>query len=133
MQQHQALAGGLPGSGQNQQQQRGWASYIISSLLSPGEREYHDGDEEDEDEDEEYDERIRREALAAGEGFGLGTGGEGFGTTRAFQDFSTDELDVGGGDEGWSELRAETVECEVPIRVWPGNTAFRPMEVVFDV
>jgi hypothetical protein len=41
--------------------------------------------------------------------------------------------EVGGGDAGWRELRVERVECEVPIRVWPGNTAFKAMEVVFDV
>jgi hypothetical protein len=38
-----------------------------------------------------------------------------------------------GGDEGWRETTLETVECEVPIRVWPGNTAFKPLDVVFDV
>ncbi|KAI0294813.1 Rgp1-domain-containing protein [Russula brevipes] len=35
--------------------------------------------------------------------------------------------------EGWRELAVETVECEVPVTVWPGNTAFRPEDVVFDV
>jgi hypothetical protein len=39
----------------------------------------------------------------------------------------------GGGEEGWTAVKVETVECEVPIRVWPGNTAFKAMEVVFDV
>lgn len=34
---------------------------------------------------------------------------------------------------GWEEMRVELVECEVPVRVWPGNTAFRAPEVVFDV
>lgn len=43
------------------------------------------------------------------------------------------ERDYGGGRSGWREVRVETVECEVPIRVWPGNTAFKTMEVVFDV
>ncbi|EKM77019.1 hypothetical protein AGABI1DRAFT_130745 [Agaricus bisporus var. burnettii JB137-S8] len=33
----------------------------------------------------------------------------------------------------WKEVKLETVECEVPIRVWPGNTAFRAVDVVFDV
>lgn len=45
------------------------------------------------------------------------------------------------GDEGaglgdeveWREVNAEMVECEVPIRVWPGNTAFKATDVVFDV
>ncbi|KXN88037.1 Protein sat1 [Leucoagaricus sp. SymC.cos] len=38
-----------------------------------------------------------------------------------------------GGGEGWKEVKLETVECEVPIKVWPGNTAFRAVDVVFDV
>jgi len=40
---------------------------------------------------------------------------------------SARELDVG------EALALETVECEVPIKVWPGNTAFKAMDVVFDV
>ena len=43
------------------------------------------------------------------------------------------EVDIGAGEEGWRELVVETVECEVPVTVWPGNTAFRPEDVVFDV
>ena len=43
------------------------------------------------------------------------------------------EVDLGAGEEGWRELGVETVECEVPVMVWPGNTAFRPEDVVFDV
>ena len=31
------------------------------------------------------------------------------------------------------DVRAEMVECEVPVRVWPANTAFKATEVVFDV
>ena len=47
-----------------------------------------------------------------------------------------DELDE--GDEGevedeWSTVKVETVECEVPIKVWPGNTAFKASDVVFNV
>ncbi|KAF5355720.1 hypothetical protein D9756_004398 [Leucocoprinus leucothites] len=53
-------------------------------------------------------------------------------------DFAND----GGGEEGqgqgqgqvqWKEVKLETVECEVPIKVWPGNTAFRAVDVIFDV
>lgn len=44
-----------------------------------------------------------------------------------------DQRDYGGGDEGWKHIKVETVECEVPIKVWPGNTAFKAMDVVFDV
>ncbi|KAH8806930.1 Rgp1-domain-containing protein [Flagelloscypha sp. PMI_526] len=44
---------------------------------------------------------------------------------------------VGGHNVGrkwkWREAKKETVECEVPIRVWPGNTAFKAGDVVFDV
>jgi hypothetical protein len=43
-------------------------------------------------------------------------------------------VDFSGEEEGgWKEVKLETVECEVPIRVWPGNTAFRAVDVVFDV
>lgn len=44
------------------------------------------------------------------------------------------EFDLGAGEEDeWREIAVETVECEVPVMVWPGNTAFRPEDVVFDV
>ncbi|KAG8220206.1 Rgp1-domain-containing protein [Butyriboletus roseoflavus] len=39
----------------------------------------------------------------------------------------------GDDEDEWKEVRVETVECEVPISVWPGNTAFKAMDVVFDV
>jgi RAB6A-GEF complex partner protein 2 len=41
--------------------------------------------------------------------------------------------DVGGGEDGWKPLDVETVECEVPIKVWPGNTAYRAVDAVFDL
>ncbi|KAF9242341.1 Rgp1-domain-containing protein [Melanogaster broomeanus] len=41
--------------------------------------------------------------------------------------------DKGDEEDKWKEVRVETVECEVPINVWPGNTAFKAMDVVFDV
>ena len=41
--------------------------------------------------------------------------------------------EIGESEGEWREVRAEMVECEVPIRVWPGNTAFKATEVVFDV
>jgi len=40
---------------------------------------------------------------------------------------------VAENDEGWVAVKTETVECEVPIRVWPGNTAFKAADVVFEV
>jgi RAB6A-GEF complex partner protein 2 len=45
-----------------------------------------------------------------------------------------DERDiVSENDEGWTTVKVETVECEVPIKVWPGNTAFKAVDVVFEV
>lgn len=67
--------------------------------------------------------------MSEGEGGGVHDGDE----------MLTDEDDAGedGGDadlgEEWREIAVETVECEVPVMVWPGNTAFRPEDVVFDV
>ena len=109
---------------QQQQQQRttkSWAEFLASPLLllsaTSSEREYHDGDEYVGDGEEEE---------GGGEGGYDGikpdlAGGVGVG------------VDYGGGEEGWREVRLETVECEVPIKVWPGNTAFKAMDVVFDV
>ncbi|KZT24659.1 Rgp1-domain-containing protein [Neolentinus lepideus HHB14362 ss-1] len=61
----------------------------------------------------------------------VGAAGEGTG----YHDGDEDVEDVEGKDDQdrWQELKVETVECEVPIKVWPGNTAFKAMEVVFDV
>ncbi|KAF8845538.1 Rgp1-domain-containing protein [Paxillus ammoniavirescens] len=63
----------------------------------------------------------------------LGTG------EREYHD-GDEEVDEGVEREGegdredeWKEVKVETVECEVPISVWPGNTAFKAMDVVFDV
>lgn len=91
---------------------RSWTSFITSSFLGGSEREYHDGDEADDEEDEEgvYD------GIKADLDGGVGTG-----------------VNFGGGEAGWKETKVETVECEVPIKVWPGNTVFKPVDVVFDV
>ena len=42
-------------------------------------------------------------------------------------------VNFGDKDDGWRPVRVETVECELPIKVWPGNTAFKALDVVFDV
>jgi RAB6A-GEF complex partner protein 2 len=99
---------------------RAWSQYIVSSILygsadPESEREYHDGDVigDDEAEDEggrEYDGIIPD--LAGGVGVGV---------------------DYGNGEDGWRDVKVEMVECEVPVRVFPGNTAFKAMDVVFDV
>ncbi|KAK7047236.1 Golgi membrane exchange factor (Ric1p-Rgp1p) subunit [Paramarasmius palmivorus] len=96
-----------------------WASYLTSSILGSVEETYHDGDEDSEgyeyshrDEEEDGYDGIKPDPM----------GGVGSGVDYA-----------GGSDANWEEVRIETVECEVPIRVWPGNTAFKPSDVVFDV
>ncbi|KAI6040056.1 Rgp1-domain-containing protein [Pisolithus marmoratus] len=81
-----------------------WTQYLVSSLLGSGERRYHDGDEEEVEE------------------------GEGESEEGRWPEPKEEE-----NERGWKEVKVETVECEVPIRVWPGNTAFNAMEVVFDV
>ncbi|KIM39016.1 hypothetical protein M413DRAFT_447380 [Hebeloma cylindrosporum] len=117
---------------QQQQQQlfspRAWSQFLVSSILYGNagegtEREYHDGDTlgmgDDDDEagfgrsgidDDGYDGIIPD--MAGGVGVGV---------------------DYAGGEEGWRDVRLETVECEVPVKVFPGNTAFRALDVVFDV
>lgn len=37
-----------------------------------------------------------------------------------------------GSRSQWKPLEVHTVECEVPVSVWPGATAFRPRESVFE-
>ena len=74
-----------------------WASYLMTSFLGTGEREYHDGDDIGDDGDV---------PLPSGEGE---------------------------GDEDWREVQVEVVECEVPVVVWPGSTAFSALDVVFDL
>ncbi|TFK71687.1 Rgp1-domain-containing protein [Pluteus cervinus] len=127
---------------QQQQQQHGrsqsWAAFFAASFLGGStEREYHDGDEdiyedggdlenpgspfekgarrpgqtkEHEEEDGGYD------GIKPDLGGGVGVG-----------------VDFSGGEEGWNDVKLETVECEVPIKVWPGNTAFKAVDVVFEV
>ncbi|KAG5636929.1 hypothetical protein H0H81_006362 [Sphagnurus paluster] len=91
---------------------RTWSSFFTTSLFGTSEREFHDGDMEDEDGDGDgvYD-GIKPD-MAGGVGVGV---------------------NFGGGEEGWKDVKLETVECEVPIKMWPGNTAFKPADIVFDV
>lgn len=119
-----------------------WTAFFASYLSPSMEREYHDGDEMV-DEDEHQDEEDHAEHGSGGGTFG--------GSTASFSSDDTDEdggydgikpdfaggvgkgVDFGGGEEGWRNVRLEMVECEVPVRVWPGNTAFKAMDVVFEV
>ena len=80
-----------------------WGQFLVASILG--------ANEEDEDDDKAQE----------GDNMWDGDGEE------------EDQRDFGGGDEGWKRIKLETVECEVPIKVWPGNTAFKAMDVIFDV
>lgn len=42
------------------------------------------------------------------------------------------EADEDPEQEAWTSVGVQTVECEVPVSVWPGATAFRPRESVFE-
>ncbi|KAI0327316.1 Rgp1-domain-containing protein [Cubamyces sp. BRFM 1775] len=48
------------------------------------------------------------------------------------EELEEDEDEVG-AEDAWRDVKVEMVECEVPVKVWPGNTAFKATEVVFDV
>jgi len=41
------------------------------------------------------------------------------------------EPDGLGAENEWQVMPLETLECVIPIKVWPGNTAFRPNEIEF--
>jgi hypothetical protein len=69
-----------------------------------------------------------------GEGGGVHDGDEVLSEDEDDADEGGGEVDFGAGEEDeWREIAVETVECEIPVMVWPGNTAFRPEDVVFDV
>jgi len=57
----------------------------------------------------------------------------GAGSERYRDGDGLDEEDEREAEEEWSTVKVETVECEVPIKVWPGNTAFKASDVVFNV
>jgi len=57
----------------------------------------------------------------------------GSGTERYHDGDELDEGDEREVEEEWLGVKVETVECEVPIKVWPGNTAFKASDVVFNV
>lgn len=90
---------------------KSWAAFFAASFLGSSERGYHDGDEEEEEEEE-----VGYDGVKPDMGGGVGVG-----------------VNFGGGEEGWNDIKLETVECEVPIKLWPGNTAFKATEIVFDV
>ncbi|KAG5718894.1 Retrograde Golgi transport protein RGP1 like protein [Termitomyces sp. T112] len=102
----------------------GWGAFLAASLFGAGtgtagieagtesgDVEGYDEEEEGEEEEEEGYDGIKPD-LAGGVGVGVS---------------------YGGGEDGWKDVRMETVECEVPVRIWPGNTAFKAADIVFDV
>jgi hypothetical protein len=93
-----------PGGAAPAVQRQGWAAWAASLIASTDEKSFHDGDDMDE------------EAMGGDDAKAAAEAG-----------------DVGGGEEGWKEIGVERVECEVPLSVWPGNTAFKATDVVFDV
>lgn len=101
---------------------RSWAQLLYDSVwntvstigMEDGRNQHHDGNESDVESrmgDERSYDGIKPD-LAGGVGVGV---------------------NFAGGEKGWREVKLETVECEVPIKVWPGNTAFRALDVAFDV
>jgi RAB6A-GEF complex partner protein 2 len=97
-----------PRKNETQKRASSWTSFLTASLLGVPEEEEKMGDEGEGD--GEYD------GVRGSKEGGVGEG-----------------VNFGGGGEGWEDMRLETVECEVPIKVWPGNTAFKAVEVVFHV
>lgn len=107
-----------PVSQETQNIRQSWAAFFASSIIGTSmESAFHDGDEGDEqdvdghDEDEGVYDGVKPDRAG-----GVGVG-----------------VNFGGGEEGWRDVKLETVECEVPIKLWPGNTAFKAVDVVFDV
>ena len=108
-------------TGDEKMKPRSWTQFLYDSVWGTvsvvGDEDgnqHHDGDGSDEEggiSDEKGYDGIKPD-LAGGVGVGV---------------------DFAGGERGWNEVKLEMVECEVPIRVWPGNTAFRALDVVFDV
>jgi hypothetical protein len=81
-------------------------TYLTSSLLGL----------EDASEPELNDEEVEYDGVRGGEDGGVGVG-----------------VNYEGAKQGWQDVCMETVECELPIRVWAGNTVFKAVDVEFDV
>ncbi|KAF9527145.1 Rgp1-domain-containing protein [Crepidotus variabilis] len=125
---------------------KSWSQFFVSSLfgdpgneVQPDEKRYHDGDDLDSLADAEDD----RDSLRSGSvsldklstQSGL-TGGEPVEYDGIIPNLGGGVgvgVDFVGGEDGWKEVKLETVECEVPVKIYPGNTAFKALDVVFDV
>lgn len=127
---------------------KSWSQFFVSTLFGDPEpqhdkeKTYHDGDdldsladasvEADDERNSVIDEsqRMSKSLEKLGDAGDLAeydgilpdlAGGVGIG------------VDFIGGEDGWKEVKLETVECEVPVKVFPGNTAFKAVDVIFDV
>ncbi|KAJ2915635.1 hypothetical protein MD484_g4759, partial [Candolleomyces efflorescens] len=138
-----------------------WTAFFASYLSPSGatEREYHDGDELVEDDDSGYGDSgsimspYRRSSSTGKRSSGFLGSFIGSYANDSEDDYIGSHnadpgydgikpdlaggvgkgVDFGNGEDGWRHVKLEMVECEVPVRVWPGNTAFRTMDVVFEV
>lgn len=139
----ESLKGHQRGASQILATPRIWSQFIVSSLLygnlpEDTEREYHDGDvlgmgDDDDDVGDGFADRAgggKKSFLGGGDGM------EGEGYDGIIPDLAGGVgvgVDYAGGEDGWRDVKLETVECEVPVKVYPGNTAFKALDVVFDV
>lgn len=120
--------------------ERSWSQLLVSSLLGGHANAdvaetvpiQDDGDESYDDRNDSEEERDTNAILEKLE-TGISTLEEYDGILPDLAGGVGRGVDYLGGEEGWSEVRLETVECEVPVKVFPGNTAFRALDVVFDV
>lgn len=123
-------AGGGGNEGEKAKPTKSWGEFFASAFLGPTENAFHDGDVDpyssDENGSDGDDSSFSSSDEPRGRTRGRGGGGQGGGKGKG-------EEELGGGKDGWTELGVEMVECEVPVKVWPGNTAFRAMDVLFDV
>ncbi|KAH6905798.1 Rgp1-domain-containing protein [Coprinopsis sp. MPI-PUGE-AT-0042] len=131
-----------------------WSAFFASYIMpSAEEKQYHDGDELEDEEDEKMSQstnsltgsragtRTSVDSSTYASSNPSVTGlGPGSSEPEVYDGVKPDfaggvgvGVDFEGGKVGWTEVRVETVECEVPLRVWPGNTAFRALDVVFEV
>lgn len=127
-------AGGVGGENEGEKgKTKSWGEFFASAFLGPTENAFHDGDLDSYSSDEDGEEDgngsdLDSSSVSSGSPGMRGRAGNG----RKGKGGKGEE-DLGGGKDGWTELGVEMVECEVPVKVWPGNTAFRAMDVLFDV
>jgi RAB6A-GEF complex partner protein 2 len=141
-------------SGSRTNSNSSWSAFFASYIMPAAEeKQYHDGDELEDEEDEKMSQSTNslsgsragtRASLDSSTFASSNPSITGLGAVptepEVYDGVKTDfaggvgvGVDFEGGKVGWTEVRVETVECEVPLRVWPGNTAFRALDVVFDV